>query len=63
MAYENFKDLAIWTAFHIVLRDKAFNIARNPNYDRYQRELASVVYKFFSKKSAGIGANKSTFNN
>ena len=67
MAYGNFKDLARWTAFDKVLRDKAFNIARNPNYDKYQRELASIVYKFFDKKSAGTGittlANRSTFNN
>ena len=33
------------------------NIARNPKYDRYQRGLASVVYKFFDKKSAGSGVN------
>ena len=36
-----------------VLRDKAYNIASNPNYDGYQRGLASIVYKFFDKKSAG----------
>ena len=28
-----------------VLRDKAFNIAKNPKYDGYQRKLASMVYK------------------
>ena len=27
-----------------VLRDKAFNIAKNPKYDGYQRGLASIVY-------------------
>ena len=26
-----------------VLKDKAFRIANNPNYDGYQRELASMV--------------------
>ena len=36
-----------------VLRDKAFNIAKNPKYDGYQRGLASMVYKFFDKKSKG----------
>ena len=36
-----------------ILRDKAFNIARNPEYDRYQRGLASMVYKFFDKKASG----------
>ena len=38
-----------------VLRDKAFKIASNPNYDDYQRGLASIVYKFFDKKSKGSG--------
>ena len=37
------------------LRDKAFNIARNPKYDGYQRGIAFMVYKFFDKKSAGSG--------
>ena len=41
-----------------VSRDKAFNIAKNTNYDGYQRGLASMVYKFFEKKSSG-GAIKS----
>ena len=34
----------------IILRHKAFNIAKNPKYDGYQRELASMVYNFFDKK-------------
>ena len=33
-----------------LLHDKAFNIAKNPKYDGYQRGLASMVYKFFDKK-------------
>ena len=33
------------------MRDKAFNIAKNPKYDGYQRALASMVCKFFRKKS------------
>ena len=36
-----------------VLRDKAYNIASNPEYDGYQRGLASTMYKFFDKKSTG----------
>ena len=28
-----------------------YNIASNPKYDGYQRGLASMVYKFFDKKS------------
>ena len=37
------------------LRNKAFNIAKDPKYDGYQRGLASMVYKFFDKKSEGSG--------
>ena len=33
------------------LRDKAFKIASNPKRDGDERELASMVYKFFNKKS------------
>ena len=43
-----------------VLRDKAFNIAKNPKYDGYQRGLASMVYKFFDKKTKGSGATLAT---
>ena len=56
-AYEDFKNLARRTASDKVLRDKAFNIAKNPKYDGYQRGLASMVYKFFDKKSKGSGVN------
>ena len=51
MAYGDFKDLARRTASDKVLRDKTFNIAKNPKYNRYQRGLASMVYNFFDKKS------------
>ena len=55
MAYGYFKDLAKRTAAHKVLRDKAFNIAKDPKYDVYQRGLASMIYKFFDKKTKGSG--------
>ena len=55
MVYGNFKDLAKRTATDKFLRDKAFNIAKDPRYDGYQRGLASMVYKFFEKKTAGSG--------
>ena len=55
MAYGDFKDLARRTAADKVLRDKAFNIAKNPKYDGYQRGLGYIVYKFFDKKTAGSG--------
>ena len=35
MAYGDFKDLAKRVASDKGLRDKAFNIAKNPNCDRY----------------------------
>ena len=55
MAYGDFKDLKRRTFSDKVLRDKAFNIAKNFKYDGYQRGLASMVYKFFDKKSKGSG--------
>ena len=55
MAYGDFKDLAKRTAADKVLRDKAFKIASDQKYDGYQRGLASMVYKFFDKKSQGSG--------
>ena len=57
MAYGDFKDLARKTASDPVLREKAFNIAKNPKYVGYQRSLAAMVYEFFDKKSAGCGVN------
>ena len=62
MAYGYFKDLKRRTAAVNVLRNKAFNIAKNPKYDGYQRGLVSMIYKFFDKKTKGRGvtlANKS----
>ena len=53
MAYGDFKDFKRRTASDKILRDKAFNIAKNPKYDGYERGLASMVYKCFDKKSAG----------
>ena len=58
MAYGDFKDLRRRTTSDNVLRDKAFNI-KNPKQDGYQRVLASMVYKFFDKKSPSL-ANKFT---
>ena len=36
-----------------VFEDKAFEIASNPSYDGYQKGLASMLYKFFGKKTSG----------
>ena len=50
MTYGDFKDLTRRAASVEISRDKAFNIAKNPRYDEYQRGLASVVYNIFDKK-------------
>ena len=50
MDYGDFKCLSRRTASDKVLRDQALNIAKNPKYDGYQRDLASMVCKFFDKK-------------
>ena len=55
MAYGKFKVLNERTQSDEVLRDEAFEIASSPKYDGYQRGLASMVYKFFDKKSNGSG--------
>ena len=55
MAYGKSKDLVKRTQSNKNLRDKAFKIASDPKYDVYQRGLASMVYKFFDKKSSGSG--------
>ena len=56
-AYSDCKDLTKRTVADKILRNKAFNIAKNPKYDGYKRGLASMVYKFFDKKSEGSGVN------
>ena len=53
-AYEDFIDLPRKTASDKVLCDKAFNIAKYWKYDGYQHRLASMVYKFFDKKSSDV---------
>ena len=57
-AYADHKDLINRTEADKVLRYKAYDIASNPEYDGYQRDLASMVYKFFDKKSTGNGYKK-----
>ena len=46
---ENQKDLIKRTQSDKFLKDKAFKVPNNPNYDGYQRGLASMIYKFFDK--------------
>ena len=63
MAYGDFRDLARITASDKTLCDKAFNIAKNSKRNGYQRGLASMVYKFFYKKTSGSHIkNKNNLN-
>ena len=55
MSYSKTKVLTKRNHSDKVLKDKAFKIASDPKYDDYQRGLASMVYKFFDKKSSGSG--------
>ena len=50
-AYADHKDLINRTEADKVLRDRAYDIASNPEYNGYHRGLASMVYKLFDKKS------------
>ena len=63
MAYGDFKYLARRTAFGKVLRDKPFNLAKNPKYDGYQGESVSMAYKLFDKKFVGSGINMKAMSN
>ena len=55
MAYCVYEDLAERIVSGKVIRDKALEIANNPKYDEYQKELASFIYKLFDKRSSKEG--------
>ena len=55
-AYSDGKDLTKRTIADKILKIKAFDIAKDPKYDGYQRGLASMVYKSFDSKVSEIGA-------
>ena len=54
-AYSDSKDLTKRTVADKNLKNKVFDIAKDPKCDGYQRGLASMVYKFFNKKYKGSG--------
>ena len=56
-AYSDSKNVTKRTIADKTLRNKAFNIAKDPKYDGYQRKLASMIYELFDKKSAGSVVN------
>ena len=53
MVYAKYKDLEKRT--DKLSKEKPFATANNPKHDGYQRGLASMVCKFFDKKSKGSG--------
>ena len=55
-AYSDSKDLTKRTIADKNLKNRAFDIAKDPKYDGHQRRLASMVYKFFDSKVSGSGA-------
>ena len=58
-AYSDSKDLAKRNISDNILKDRAYKIARNCKYDRYQRALTIMVYKFFDKKTrSGLSVNE-----
>ena len=58
-AYSDSEDLAKITISDKILKERAYEIARNRNYDGYQRALASMVYNFFDKKTGlGVSVNE-----
>ena len=58
-AYSDSKDLAKRSILDKILKDRAYEITRNRKYDGYQRALATMVHKFFLKKTgSGVSVNK-----
>ena len=55
-AYFYSKDPTKRTVADKILKNRAFNIAKDQKYDGYQRGLASMVYKFFDSKVSGSSA-------
>ena len=63
MASGDFKYLNRRTAADKVLRDKTFNIAKDPKYNGYQHGLASMVYTSFDKKNYCGGIKNENISN
>ena len=55
-AYSDSKDLTKRTIADKNLKNREFDIPKDPKYDGYQRGLDSMVYKFFDSKVSGSGA-------
>ena len=61
-AYSDSKDLTKRTIADKNLKNRAFDIAKDPKYNGYQRGLASMIYKFFDSKVSGSGAKRISEN-
>ena len=58
-AYSDSKDLPKRTISRKILKDRAYGIAKNCDYYRYQRALPIKVFTFFNKKTrSGVSANE-----
>ena len=53
--YSDSKDLTKRTVADKILKNKAFDVAKDSKYDGYQSGLASMVDKFFDSKVSGSG--------
>ena len=59
VAYPDSKDLTKRTILDMILKDRAYEIARNWKYVAYQRALASMVDRFSDKKTGlGVSVNE-----
>ena len=63
MAYEDFKDITRRKVSDKILCNKTFDIAKNLKYDRYQCGPASMVYKYFDKKTSSKGIKNENISN
>ena len=63
MVNGDFKDQPRRTASDKVLRDKAFDIAKNPKYDGCKQRLALMAYKCFDKMFSGSGVKSEVMPN
>ena len=62
-AYAKYKDIEHRLIADDKLKNSAYDIASNPEYDGYQRGLPSMVYNFFNSKLFLIKKGKGMKNN
>ena len=49
--YSDSKDLVQKTISDKILKVRAYEVDRNPNYNKYQRRVATIVYEIFDNKA------------